>query len=197
MIFIILILSSIKTIKNSEEGLVIVLGNYKRKLGPGRHFVPPIISNVVKVNLNPLKLSIPSDEYISSDNSVLKVEAEAVIKVVDSEKSFFEIINYQESTKKVIMVTLRDIISDFTNKDVISKKYQIESKLKSNVNKSVKVWGVQVEEVQLVNPELIAKGKKGQEFVDSREFAIRIRDELSKHTEKFGIKIIKVDITGA
>jgi regulator of protease activity HflC (stomatin/prohibitin superfamily) len=197
MIFIILILSSIKTIKNGEEGLVIVLGNYKRKLGPGRHFVPPIISNVVKVNTLPIKISIPSDEFISSDKSVLKAGAEAVIKVVDTEKSFFEIIDYQDSTKKVINATLRAVVSDFAYKDVLSKKYQIETKLKSKVNKSIKIWGVHVEEVHLVNTELVAKGKKGQEFVDSLEFAVRVRDELTEHMEKFGIKIIKVDITGA
>ncbi len=185
---------SYHTIKPYEEGLLIVLGNYRRKLLPGSHFVPPIISSVVKINTIPQNIEILLEEYISKDNNIFNINAIGRIIVMDSEKAYFKVQNYQMDTIRLVQKVMKSLISEMSYKEILHEYQKLETRLKYKVNYDSKIWGVKLEEIKLDKIELISKGKKGRVIVNKRNLEIEMRDILTKFTEKFGITIEKVEI---
>jgi regulator of protease activity HflC (stomatin/prohibitin superfamily) len=84
----------IRIVQPYQQGLYIMLGNYKRVLNPGVNFVAPLVSQVIKIDLRTQVLDVPRQEVITKDNSPTNVDAIIYIKVIDPVKSFFEVTDY-------------------------------------------------------------------------------------------------------
>ena len=91
LVVIVILMSSIRIIQPYEQGLLIVLGNFRKRLNPGFNLVPPLISNVVKLDLRTQTLDVPRQEVITKDNSPTNVDAIIYIKVIEPDKAYFEV----------------------------------------------------------------------------------------------------------
>ena len=117
-------------IKPYEQGLLMVLGSFKRKLNPGLNFVPPLISVVEKLDLRTQTLDVPRQEVITKDNSPTNVDAIIYIKVIQPDKAFFEVQNYKSATIYLAQTTLRSVIGEMELDEILSNRERINSQLR-------------------------------------------------------------------
>ena len=68
-----LLLSSIKILKEYDRGVVFRLGSYSGVRGPGLIILIPVIETMTKVDLRIVTMDIPSQDIITKDNVTLKV----------------------------------------------------------------------------------------------------------------------------
>ncbi len=169
---IILFMTAVKIIQPYEQGLVIVLGRYKSPpINPGFNLVPPLISQVVKMDLRTQVLDVPRQEVITKDNSPTNVDAIIYIKVVDPAKAYFEVTNYRTATVALAQTTLRSIIGDMELDEVLYNRNTINLKLRDVLDTATDAWGVRVEAVEIreVDPARPVKAAMEEQTAAERE----------------------------
>ena len=150
IVFVVVILgSAIRIIQPWEQGLLVVLGRYKRPLHSGYNFVPPMISNVIKVDLRTQVLDVPRQEVITKDNSPTNVDAIIYIKVIDPKKAIFEVTDYRMATIALAQTTLRSLIGDMELDEVLYNRDRINVHLRDTLDDATDRWGVKVEAVEI------------------------------------------------
>jgi len=146
---IIILASSMKIVQPYQQGLLIVLGSYRRVLNPGVNFVPPMISEVRRIDLRTQVLDVPRQEVITKDNSPTNVDAIIFIKVIDPKKSFFEVTDYHIATIALAQTTLRSIIGDMELDEILYNRERINLRLRDVLDEATDKWGVRVDAVEI------------------------------------------------
>ena len=137
-----------------EQALQIRLGKYIGRLNPGFRWVIPFITEIIKVDLRTQVMDVPKQEVITKDNSPTNVDAIVYVKVIDPEKSYFEVSNYRMATVALAQTSLRGIIGDLELDEVLYNRELINNKLRDILDRETDQWGVKVErvEIQEVDP---------------------------------------------
>lgn len=169
---IVLFMLAVKIIQPYEQGLVVVLGKYRSPpINPGFNLVPPLISQVTKLDLRTQVLDVPRQEVITKDNSPTNVDAIIYIKVVDPAKAYFEVTNYRTATVALAQTTLRSIIGDMELDEVLYNRQAINLKLRDVLDTATDAWGVRVEAVEIreVDPARPVKAAMEEQTAAERE----------------------------
>ena len=168
-VIIFILVSGVRIIQPYQQGLWILLGQYRGRLNPGFNWVVPLVSNVIKLDLRTQVLEIPKQEVITKDNSPTNVDAIIYIKVVDPEKAYFEVTNYRMATIALAQTTLRSVIGDMELDEVLYNRDLINSKLRDILDKATDAWGVRVEAVEIREVDPVGPVKAAMEEQTSAE----------------------------
>ncbi len=146
-----------------EQGIWIVLGNFRRILEPGVNIVPPFISDVIKIDLRTQVLDVPRQEVITKDNSPTNVDAIIYIKVVDVEKAYFEVTDHKAATINLAQTTLRSVIGDMELDEILYNRERINTHLREVLDEATDDWGVRVESVEIREVDPVPQVKDAME----------------------------------
>jgi regulator of protease activity HflC (stomatin/prohibitin superfamily) len=166
---IFILMTSVKIIQPYEQGLLIVLGNFRRVLNPGFNLVPPLISEVIKMDLRTQVMDVPRQEVITKDNSPTNVDAIIYIKVIDPKKAFFEVDDYKRATIYLGQTTLRSLIGNMELDEVLYSRDKINLHLRDILDKATDQWGVKVEAVEIREVDPVGPVKAAMEEQTSAE----------------------------
>ncbi|MBW3582399.1 MAG: SPFH/Band 7/PHB domain protein [Euryarchaeota archaeon] len=166
---IIILISGVRIVQPYEQGLWIVLGRYRHKLNPGFNWVYPMISQVIKLDLRTQVLDVPRQEVITKDNSPTNVDAVIYIKIIDPEKSFFEVANYKLATVALAQTTLRSILGDMELDEILYNRDTINTRLRDILDQATDGWGVKVEAVEIREVDPVGRVKAAMEEQTSAE----------------------------
>ncbi len=166
---VIVMITAIQIIQPYEQGLLIVLGNFRRRLNPGLNIVPPLISRVVKMDLRTQTLDVPRQEVITKDNSPTNVDAIIYIKIVDPDKAYFEVQNYKMATLYLAQTTLRSLIGDMELDEILYQREKINTHLRDILDTATDRWGVKVEAVEIREVDPVGPVKAAMEEQTSAE----------------------------
>ena len=166
---IVILTSAIKIIQPYEQGLLIVLGNFRRRLNPGLNLVPPLISRVVKLDLRTQTLDVPRQEVITKDNSPTNVDAIIYVKIIDPTKAYFEVQNYKMATIYLAQTTLRSLIGDMELDEILYQRDKINAHLRDILDEATDKWGVKVENVEIREVDPVGPVKAAMEEQTSAE----------------------------
>ena len=146
-----------------EQGIWIVLGNFRRTLEPGVNIVPPFISDVITIDLRTQVLDVPRQEVITKDNSPTNVDAIIYIKVVDVQKAFFEVTDHKAATINLAQTTLRSVIGDMELDEILYNRERINTHLREVLDEATDDWGVRVESVEIREVDPVPQVKDAME----------------------------------
>ncbi|MBN2734015.1 MAG: SPFH/Band 7/PHB domain protein [Methanomicrobiaceae archaeon] len=132
-----------------EQALQIRLGQYIGRLNPGFRWVIPFITEVKTLDLRTQVMDVPRQEVITKDNSPTNVDAIVYVRVVDPEKSYFEVTNYRMATVALAQTSLRGIIGDMELDEVLYNRELINNRLRDILDRETDQWGVKVERVEI------------------------------------------------
>jgi regulator of protease activity HflC (stomatin/prohibitin superfamily) len=168
-VIIFILISGVRIIQPWQQGLQIRLGQYRGRLDPGFNWVVPLITNVIKMDLRTQVLDIPKQEVITKDNSPTNVDAVIYIKVIDPEKSYFEVTNYHIATVALAQTTLRSVIGDMELDEILYNRDLINGRLRDILDKATDAWGVKVEAVEIREVDPVGPVKAAMEEQTSAE----------------------------
>ena len=144
----------IRVINQYERGVILTLGKYSGTKNPGLRLVIPIIQKLIKVDIRTIPIDVPQQEVITKDNVTATVDAVVYFKVVDPAKAILQNANFSMSTSQFAQAALRDVIGNATLDDLLSKRDEMSTQIKTIVDTQTSNWGVDVEAVKLQNIEL-------------------------------------------
>ncbi len=144
----------VEIVDATEKRALTVFGEYRKLLEPGIHFIPPFVSATHHFDMRTQTLDVPRQEAITRDNSPVTADAVVYIKVMDAKKAFLEVDDYKRAVSNLAQTTLRAVLGDMELDDTLSKREEINAKIRRELDEPTDEWGIRVESVEVreVNP---------------------------------------------
>jgi regulator of protease activity HflC (stomatin/prohibitin superfamily) len=146
---------SVRIINQGDQALVERLGRYQKKLGPGLNFVVPFLDTIVLIeSMRERLLDVPPQSAITRDNVALDVDAVVYWRILDLERTYYEIENIHEAIRELVVTTLRSEIGKMKFEDTFSSRDELNQALLDQLDEATEPWGVKVTrvEVQSIDP---------------------------------------------
>lgn len=149
-IVVIIILASLRVLKEYERGVVFFLGKAERAIrGPGLTFIIPIFEKMTKVTLRTVTMNIPSQKIITKDNVSIDIAAVAYYHIVDPMKSVVAIENVYSAVNQISQTTVRNVVGQFMLDQLLSQTSEINNQIKNVIDAHTEPWGAQVTAVEI------------------------------------------------
>ena len=89
---IITFIKGVRVVPQGFEYTVERFGRYTHTLSPGLHFLVPYVQGIGrKVNMMEQVFDVPSQDVITKDNAVVKVDGVVFFQVLDAAKAAYEV----------------------------------------------------------------------------------------------------------
>ena len=160
IIFLCLILGSIKQINEYERGLLFTFGHFSKIMGPGWHVVLPIFQSFKKVDIRTKAVDVPEQEAITKDNVSVKINAVIYYKVFDSSKAIIAVENFRYAVSQRAQTTMRNAVGAVTLDELLGQRDKISNEICSIIDKATDPWGIKVENVELKDVSLPEEMKR-------------------------------------
>lgn len=167
-------------------------GEYDSTLRPGLHFIIPFFYRVgAKVNMKEQVVDVPSQDVITKDNAMVKVDGVVFFQILDPVKAAYEITNLRVALLNLVMTNIRTVMGSMDLDELLSQRDIINHKLLSVVDDATGPWGVKITRVEIkdISPP--------RDIVDSMARQMKAeRDKRAQILESEGLKqsqILKAD----
>ncbi|MBS3097571.1 slipin family protein [Candidatus Woesearchaeota archaeon] len=151
---VVVILSSLKVVKQYERGVKFTLGKFTGVMNPGLRLVIPIIQTWERVDVRIKTVDVPSQDCVSRDNVTIKVNAVLYYRISDSSKSVLEVEDVAYAVSQFAQTTMRNIIGEFELDEILQKREVISKKIQIIVDKETDPWGIKVTNIEIKDIEL-------------------------------------------
>ncbi len=153
-LFIIVLASAIKIVREYERGVIFRLGRLVGAKGPGLFLVIPMFDKMVKVDLREHVLDVPAQEAITADNVPVRVNAVVYFRVMNPEDAVVKIQNYMMATSQMAQTTLRSIIGQIELDELLKEREKINQRLQTILDEATDAWGIKVTAVETKDVEI-------------------------------------------
>ena len=146
---LIVIVSSLRVLREYERGVVFMLGRFYKVKGPGLIMIIPGIQQMVRVELRTVVMDVPSQDVISRDNVSVKVNAVVYFRVVAPEKAIIQVANYYEATSQLAQTTLRAVLGKHELDEMLAERDKLNLDIQKILDAQTDAWGIKVANVEI------------------------------------------------
>jgi regulator of protease activity HflC (stomatin/prohibitin superfamily) len=150
----VLIIASIKILREYERGVVFFLGRFHSVMGPGLIIVIPVIQQMVRVDLRTRVFDVPPQDVITRDNVSVKVNAVVYLRVVDPQLAIIQVANFSEATSQLSQTTLRAVLGKHELDELLAERERLNSDIQEVLDKQTDAWGIKVSTVEIKHVDL-------------------------------------------
>ena len=92
---------------------------------------------------------VPSQEVITKDNAVVKVDGVVFFQVLDAAKAAYEVSNLEIASIALVQTNIRTVIGSMDLDESLSQRETINAQLLSVVDQATNPWGIKVNRIEL------------------------------------------------
>jgi regulator of protease activity HflC (stomatin/prohibitin superfamily) len=154
LVAVILIVWSIRVLREYQRGVVFQLGRFAGVKGPGLFLLIPVVQQMVKVDLRTVVLDVPPQDVITRDNVSVKVNAVVYFRVVDPEKAVIQVVNFLEATSQLGQTTLRAVLGKHELDVLLAEREKLNVDIQQALDQQTDAWGIKVSIVEIKHVDL-------------------------------------------
>ena len=140
----------VKMVPQGYQYTIENFGKYTRTLSPGLHFLIPVMERVGhKMLMKEQVLEIPSQDIITRDNAMVKVDGVTFFQVLNAAKAAYEVENREASIIALTMTNIRTVMGSMDLDELLSNRDQINAKLLHVVDSATEAWGVKLTRIEI------------------------------------------------
>jgi len=159
IIVVIIALQALFTVDETQQAIILQMGKPVRDIaGPGIHIKWPFIESVVYIDSRVLTYEASKAEVLTKDKQNLVVDNFAKFRIIDPLK-FYQTLRTVGRAKArlddLVYAEVRVAIGSYTMREVVSsRRAEIMAIVTSNVNDTVKDFGLQIVDVRIKRTDL-------------------------------------------
>jgi len=143
------LVSAVEIVEAYEKRALTVFGEYRKLLEPGLNLVPPFVSRTYQFDMRTRMIDVQPQEAITQDNSPVRADAVVYYRIMDAKKAFLEVDNYETAISNLAQTTLRAVIGDLELDDTLSRRDEINARIRRELDEPTDEWGIRVEAVEV------------------------------------------------
>ncbi|MDQ6683301.1 MAG: paraslipin, partial [Chloroflexota bacterium] len=149
VIALFLAFSIVKVVREYERLVVFFLGRIQGAKGPGLVLLIPFVQQAVKVDLRERFLEVPQQTCITKDNAPISIDFLVYSKVFDPAVTVTAVTDFTGASQALAATTLRAVIGDIPLDDVLAKREEINTVLRTKLDEVTHRWGVKITNVEI------------------------------------------------
>lgn len=164
-ILVLLAISGLKIVPQTENWLVERLGKYYKTLHAGVHIIIPFYDKVAHKE-SILERQLPSKEVsaFTKDNVPIVLHMAIFYRVVDAAKAWYRIKNIDMAIETIIISAVRNETGTTELDGVQSNRSQLSTAIANEIQKVTEEWGIDVTRVEIVDVEVDPETKRAMQL---------------------------------
>jgi len=114
------VVSGFYTVKESERGFVLRLGQSYESVEPGLHWKATFVDTVIPVDIRSIRSFSSAGFMLTKDENVVRVEMDVQYRVVDPEQFLFSVVNPANSISQAMDSALRYVVGHTSMDDLLT-----------------------------------------------------------------------------
>jgi regulator of protease activity HflC (stomatin/prohibitin superfamily) len=147
---VLMVFMSVKSVPQGMEYTVERFGKYTNTLTPGLNIIMPVIDRIGrKLNMMEQVLDVPSQEVITKDNAMVRVDGVVFYQIMDAAKAAYEITYLDMAIINLVMTNIRTVMGSMDLDELLSRRDEINARLLSVVDDATSPWGIKVTRIEI------------------------------------------------
>ena len=148
-VFVALLASSFRILREYQRAVVFLLGRFQRVKGPGLVIIIPVVQQMVRVDLRTIVLDIPTQDLITRDNVSVKVNAVLYFRVVDPQRAIINVEHFLDATGQLAQTTLRSVLGQHELDELLAERERLNHDVQAILDTQTDQWGIKVSNVEI------------------------------------------------
>ena len=151
-LILILIITSIKIVKQTEKIIVERLGAYRTTWGVGLHMLLPFFDRIaLRVSMKEQVKDFEPQSVITKDNVTMQIDTVVFFVVTDAKLYAYGVENPMSAINYLSATTLRNIIGELALDECLTSREIINEKMRKILDEATDPWGIKVNRVEVKN----------------------------------------------